>query len=1042
MPVVRHSKSRLVEYRFSLHEAVTTPTVLRNCLWRNYFACPYKEAVLVVLARLLICLSVLLPLSAYAAPPAQFVHNTKVGIGLTQSGATLQDSYWARDEKHSWHQVLGAANSAMLAERGSADGAIQTGRTSLYAAPPVLNVNRFEQISTTAVLLLGNDSGWNIRKEITLRENAVHVDIALSSTVAESRLEYALSSHAFLPDGAKLSTYHLPDMLFAPALRKGADQVIGEHFFRAPAVMLQEGRIFAALVPDLQILAVDHPAQAIIDLDGENGIADAPLLSYGFCRHRLSGHVTFTHRPGETMRAPKRLHFAYDLILRADAPELLKPATLHGSPVSQSAFDATAQKLWQEYGYANLQKILPQTMPFAEYANVCYPAAFAEVEKGKQLGWWEELPVASQPWYGGPAVIATPARGGVYAGWGYQDGNTSWQGWFNNLRSAYGMYIWGKRLGNADWIHKSQLMLNMALSAPIKEGAFPTVYNHMKLKWQGCLVSPPDSNSYYCSADMAWKGYWLLRWYGDIQLVDADARTSAAQSGYGIDEMLKQCRQLGDFFLAHQLPNGAIPSWFKEDLTTVSVLEASAQTALPAWFLAELADKTSDTRYLAAAKRAGAFVASDVIPQFRYYDFETFFSCSPKECVAGGRNDNAMRDPHTMQLPQNTLCMQWSAEALKRLWELTGDSTYLRSAIQALDVMIMYQNVWNIPYRTTANSFGGFGVQNSDGEYNDARQAQFACTLCDFGAALHRQDYFERGVAALRGSLTLINHPSHIANGVYPEPNYAPGLEPENFGHRGADSHEGRTGFDWGEGSGLAAAAYIMQRYGGAYADLKAGWACGIDGVNAALAGNELKVENQLSALQSPYLGQYSIEVQCSGGCASYVNGKRYIPGEPITPIKPQAPVKPAEVLHNPTWDFENGELPGWTVAGNFVDLPTRSTRTQFHKSGHWFIGTGEDGEGGWDDSCTGIILSPRFTTDKSRMVMKVGGGDSDGVSVALLGANNVPLRTARGHKKERLETLTWDVQELNGQELVIKITDNDPAPWGHINIDDIHFED
>jgi hypothetical protein len=999
-----------------------------------------------LVVRSLICSCVIAAgCHALATPPAQFVSAGKIGVGFDQHGDTLLDSYWAADSAGTWHQVLAAPQAARTANANeNPGGAIQAGRTSLYAQPPGFALAHMEKTSSASVLLTGTDQGWEVRKEISLRGDCAHVDVFLSATIAEPRVEYVLGSHAFLPDGAALSSYKAPDMVWAPALRKGADQVIGEHFFRAPAVMAQHGKIFAALVPDLQLFAAEHPAQAIIDLDGQSGVADAPLMSFGFCRHRLSGHVTFTHRPGETLRVPRQLHFAYDLVLRADAPEWQHADTgtaANDAAAPQWAFDAVAQKQWEMYGSPELRNILPQTMPYAEYAKLCYPAAFAEKEKEKQLGWWDEPETRFHTTHND---IGLSRRGGVYAGWGYTEGFTSWQAWFNNLRSAYGMCYWGKRLNNQDWLQKSQLMLNMALSAPRKQGAFPTMYNHMTQKWKGCMVSPPNSDSYYCSADMAWKGYWLLRWYQDVQQQDADARSLAKEIGYGQEETLKQCRELAEFFLAHQEASGAIPSWFREDFTTVPVLQESAQTALPAWFLAEMSAVTSETRYLAAARKAGDFLCASAVPQFRYYDFETFFSCSPKECKGGGKDDDAMRDPHTMQLPQNALSMQWSAEALKRLWELTGETKYLRTGIQALDTMIMYQVIWHIPYRTTANAYGGFGAQNSDGEYNDARQAQFACTLCYFGAALHRKDYFERGVAGLRGSFTLINHPSHIANGVYPEPNYPLGLQPENFGHGGRDEHAGRTGFDWGEGSALASAAYILKKYGGAYVDTSAGWAVGIDGVNADFNSGAARIENGLAALPSPYTGAVEVEVKGAGSAKLQVNQQQLGTGATVVPPPAAKPASASrELANNPGWNFENGAMPGWTVSGNFVDMPSRSTRTDFDKSGDWFLGTGEDGEGGWDDSCAGTVLSPRFTTDKAHIKLKVGGGDSGGVWVSLLNAvTNVPLRTARGTKKERMETVTWDVSEFRGQVLRIKIHDEDIGGWGHINVDDIRCED
>jgi len=173
--------------------------------------------------------------------------------------------------------------------------------------------------------------------------------------------------------------------------------------------------------------------------------------------------------------------------------------------------------------------------------------------------------------------------------------------------------------------------------------------------------------------------------------------------------------------------------------------------------------------------------------------------------------------------------MQWTAEALREAAQVTGREEYMNQALKALEMMCLYQAVWPVAYRKTAYTFGGFGVQNSDGEYNDARQAQFGETLCDFGVELGRQDLFERGVAAVRASMALVNHPLHQELGIYPNPNCPPGLEPENCCHEGVDEQAGRTGFDWGEGSGLCSMAILLDKFGDTYVHPQEKWTVNID---------------------------------------------------------------------------------------------------------------------------------------------------------------------------------------------------------------------
>ena len=79
-----------------------------------------------------------------------------------------------------------------------------------------------------------------------------------------------------------------------------------------------------------------------------------------------------------------------------------------------------------------------------------------------------------------------------------------------------------------------------------------------------------------------------------------------------------------------------------------------------------------------------------------------------------------------------------------------------------------------------------------------------------------------------------------------------------------------RSGFDWGEGGGLAAAATLFQYLGGAYLDFTRNIAVGFDGVyvrSYALRGRQIQVElaNQLAALPYPYTTPLSIDTKIIG---------------------------------------------------------------------------------------------------------------------------------------------------------------------------------
>jgi hypothetical protein len=886
-------------------------------------------------------------LSILLAAGSQSLFGQDVGVRIVPGKGELVQELLAKTASGKFEPILLSPTHPDVhsAEQAQEATAISAPSRGLFSNAPTF-LFRSARVDEThrTMTLIGGDDRATVEEILTVPEKGsqidVHLHVHLRGTTPQ--IERVLASYAFAPGK--------PDTTWAPGLRGRSELVIGDHFFRSPAVVAQKGSLSAALIPDLDVLSKNRPIPTIIDLNCAGDICDKPLLSYGFCDHRLVAHVAYAHDAGSTRPVPPDLNLAFQI-------------RLDGSTAPSSAYEAVADSMWNRYGHRYLDKILPQAMPFADYASYCYPASFAEKQTG---GWFER-------------TIDGHVCGGLPSGWGLDQGWVSWQSWFCQIRSAWGIRWWGKKLGKSEWVDKSDKMLNLALAAPMHDGACPTTYESRTGEWKGSLITPSDA-CYYDLTNIAWKGIWLLRWYG---LPDCPRKADVANQVTAIAHML----------LTHQSSDGSFPSWLDRDLKPVPILDRSAQSALPVWFLAEYAKAfPRDSADRVALLRGADFLANEVVDPQRYYDFETFFSCSPKTCLQRDYklDDAAMMDPYTLQRPQNTLSMQWTAEALRAAAHVDPKNPrYMTQALKALDMMCLYQEVWPISYFKTAYVYGGFGVQNSDGEYDDARQAQFAETLCDFGAELGRQDLFERGVAAARSTLALINHPLHAELGIYPNPNYPPGLEPENCGHGGTDEQDGRSGFDWAEGSGLATMARLLDRYGSSWTSSK-GWTVVIDGVPA---------------------------------------------GSHLTP-QTEPPLK------DPTFDFSNWRAEGWTFDGSIIAWPLLANRMDFGNHGVPFIGTGEDGRGAYNDELTGTATSPRFTTSHKKIRLLVGGGDGDGEYVELIDDSGKQLAVEHGHKSEHMDERVWDISPYPGIPLRIRIVDRETGGWGHINVGDIRLTD
>jgi len=942
----------------------------------------------------------------------QAVENGEIRIRLERAGdGTLRESFQAKDPAGRYRTILVAPTQESLAIRGPLKSAplLQTGSEGLYDAPPTFGFREYKVqrgAGATEMVLTSDTGDQKIVKTIRIPDRGTLVGVAIVCDFKRENpvIRYLLDAYAFAPDGRPMKSYGKPDATFAPGIRPAKNGVIGDHFFRSPVATVQKGTLAASIMPDLDVLARNRYMPTIVDLDAASGVVDAPLMSYGFADYRLTGHVYFANDSSMTRPVPPQLILAHDILLDAQAEPY-------------SAYRKASDYQWKRYGHSYFDKVLPQAMPFEEYAKVCYPAAFNEKETG---GWFEHQ-------------INGHIVGGMPSGWGRHEGWVSWQPWFNQLRSAWGLRWWGKRLGNQDWVDKADKMLNLALAAPMDRGAVPTTYQSKQKTWKGSLISP-DPRCYYDLTNMAWKGIWLLRW---LDFEDCPRR----------DEVMAQCSWMASLMLSKQSADGSFPTWLDKDLKPVPILDRSAQSALPLWFLADytyasasisnsvllkelalLESGRGDTRAIREAvsryqstlkqskvealAKGADFLANEVVKGQYWYDFETFFSCSPKNCFQrdGEFNHEKMRDPHTLQAPQNTLCMHWTAEALSRVATLVESTTpritifakagqeaevarrlaleakpladriarWRNASIMALDTLVLTQNVWPISYRKAAYTYGGFGVQNSDGEYLDARQAQFGDTLADFGAVLKRPDYFERGVAAVRASMALINHPLHEKLGIYPNPNYPLGLQPENTGHGGTDQQNGRTGPDWGEMSGLTSMAYLLHKYGPIY----------------DLAGRKITVD-----------GGYAPEPQPT-------------------------------VLQNPTFDMKDWRMPGWSFEGSFLHWPVANPRRfNWNNGGLPFIGTCEDGRGGFDDTYRGTITSPAFTSSNGEIRLKVGGGSGKDVYVELIDGDSKQVAVARGQNSETMSEVHWRIPEHKGRTLRIRIVDNETGGWGHINV-------
>ena len=148
-------------------------------------------------------------------------------------------------------------------------------------------------------------------------------------------------------------------------------------------------------------------------------------------------------------------------------------------------------------------------------------------------------------------------------------------------------------------------------------------------------------------------------------------------------------------------------------------------------------------------------------------------------------------------------------------------------------------------------------------------------------------------------------------------------------------------------------------------------------------------------------------------------------------------------------FDFESGELDGWTIVEGANTKPIGSRDLEFHagggkydKSGKYYLTTLEStaNDNPTDDTIC-VIESPVFKLDAGELTFLVGGGGSregERVELAILGDDGAaePVLNAKGDDNQKLRAVKWDVSPYVGKRAVIRVVDLETGGWAHIRCD------
>lgn len=594
-----------------------------------------------------------------------------------------------------------------------------------------------------------------------------------------------------------------PEFNWAPHLTPTVNNIIDQHVFRSPALIATDQQRGIVIIPDLDILSRSGKNRWYMDMDAENNI-----LSLGMSVSKVSDHVLYERQPGAVYEGGI-VEYGFYIIKYTEKQELANP------------FRLPLQFMWNKWGHDRLVKLSSED--FEPYVKYTYNWAFNTWEKSV----WQEFTLNGKK-VGAPVFIVNTTQSPNYPGEvNEREFRSIWnQAWFSSLRSASGLFRYARRTADRTLLEKANLTKELALSFPMKDGFFYGLIGtdmcevemdgkkcNRSKGWDHYFWGNSNRNPFTWDArqspfhilDMSWTALLMLRWYEELE---KDARLLAYAETYA--------RAL----LGVQYENGYFPGWLDlEKLQPMEYLNDSPETSLSVTFLLKLYEMTGKEKYKIAALK-GIEAVKEAITEGRWEDFETYWSC----CRIGTPQWVGKKVTRNNMYKQCNFSMFWTAEALLECYRITGCFDYLKLGQRVLDEMLMTQASWQPSY-IYVNGLGGFGVMNTDGEWNDSRGSLFAEVILQYGKLLDIPEYKERGICALKTSFEMMYCPQNLKakqqwEKVWPffnEKDY--GFTMENYGHGGRTSLTGEgmgefTIYDWGNGAASEAFNRILDRYG------------------------------------------------------------------------------------------------------------------------------------------------------------------------------------------------------------------------------------
>jgi len=173
--------------------------------------------------------------------------------------------------------------------------------------------------------------------------------------------------------------------------------------------------------------------------------------------------------------------------------------------------------------------------------------------------------------------------------------------------------------------------------------------------------------------------------------------------------------------------------------------------------------------------------------------------------------------------------------------------------------------------------------------------------------------------------------------------------------------------------------------------------------------------------------------------CGAVLAGTLALAGAVCAEEAPAAPV-----AGQVRFDFETGDLQGWKVVeGKLARVVT--DRPEYHnkgaytsRQGRFHLSTVEGVNDAPADTQRGVIESPVFLLDAPEVSFLIGGGSHPDTYVALCTLDGKEQAQARGKMSEVMSRAQWNLPQLVGQPVFLRVFDANTGGWGHVTLDDV----